>query len=516
MTREKRKPSLQHFQKALELIQNGLLLQDKSGQPIYANQALCHIFGATEEDILTEGLKRLFPVDSIKTIENKVLPETLRFGVGKAELDGINHEGERFPLAISSITVEDDGDGTVGFVSVCKDLSEEREFQLRKLHSEKLAAVGEMLAGVAHELNNPLTSVVGFSELLLRKRVSPEIKRQLRRIASEAMRTSKIVHNLLSVVRSHKPERVLVGINGVIQNVLELKSRQLHFDNIRLIRRLSDDKTLPKVAGDYQQLLEVILNLINNAHQAMSAYRGKGTLTITTTSNDGAVIIRISDTGPGVAKKIQSKLFQPFFTTKPDGSGLGLNISQKIIREHGGNLTFTNRRQSGTTFVICLPIASDGFEPFETIATPKAQPSKTLKIMVLDDEEVILDLQYHLLKQLGHAPQLFKSSSEALSALNKQNFDLILVDIKMPRINGIKFYKHLQKKHPHLSRRLIFITGDSLNQKNNHFFSEHQIDVLYKPFVLKQLEAILQHTLDKQTTIHREYANDTKGPHDEP
>jgi len=502
MTLQKREPSLQHFQKALGLTQNGLLLQDESGRPFYINQALCHIFGACEKDILNEGLKRLFPPDSIKTIETKILPETLRFGVGKAELDGINHEGERFPLSISTITVGDEEDDAAGFVSVCKDLSEERAFQRRKLHSEKLAAVGEMLAGVAHELNNPLTSVVGFSELLLRKRVSPEIKRQLRRISSEAIRTSKIVQNLLSVVRSHKPERILVGINGVIQNVLELKSRQLHLDNIRLIRRLSDGKTLPKVVGDYQQLLEVFLNIINNAHQAMSSDRGKGTLTVHTTSNDGAVIIRISDTGPGIAKEIQDKLFQPFFTTKPEGTGLGLNISQKIIREHGGNVTFTNGRARGTTFVICLPTASDGFEPLEPLAAPKAQATKALKIMVLDDEEIILDLQYHLLTQMGHAPHLFKSAGEALSALDEQDFDLILADIKMPRINGLKFYKHLEKQHPHLTRRLIFVTGDTLNPRSKRFFAEHEIAVLYKPFVLEQLETMIQHTLKMQSPVN--------------
>ena len=243
----------------------------------------------------------------------------------------------------------------------------------------------------------------------------------------------------------------------------------------------------------------------------MSADRGKGTLTIATTSNDGAVIIRISDTGPGIAKKIQSKLFQPFFTTKPDGSGLGLNISQKIIREHGGNVTFTNGRERGTSFIICLPIASDGFEPFTAMETPRSRPSKALKIMVLDDEEVILDLQYHLLNQLGHEPHLFSSASEALLALNEQHFDLILADIKMPRINGFKFYKHLEKQHPRMTQALIFVTGDSLNQKNNHFFSEHQIDVLYKPFVLKQLEAIIHNTCDKQGETNCESSDETKG-----
>lgn len=502
MTLKKCKPTLQHFQKALGLTQNGLLLQDKTGKPLYINQALCHLFGASEEEILEEGLKRLFPPDSLKWVEEKILPETLRFGIGKGEIEGINQDGERFPLSISTITVQDDEDDAVGFVSLCKDLSEEVEFRQRRVHSEKLAAIGEMMAGVAHELNNPLTSVVGFSELLLRKRVSPDIKRQLRRISSEAIRTSKIVQNLLSVVRSHKPEKILVGINGVIQNVLELKNRQLRIDNIRLVKRLSDDKILPKVVGDYQQFLEVFLNLINNAHQAMSADRGKGTLTVKTSANNGAVIVHISDTGPGIAKAIQGKLFQPFFTTKPEGSGLGLNISRKIIEAHGGNITFTNDRERGCTFTICLPIAATGFEIQEVFPEPAQAASKPLEIMVLDDEEIILDLQYHLLTQLGHRPHLFKSVGEALPALEHHHFDLILSDIKMPRINGQKFYDYLEKHYPHMTKRIIFVTGDSLSHTSNRFFLEHRLSVLYKPFVLKQLEEIMQQTLNRQTASH--------------
>ncbi len=501
MSLQIQEPTLLHFEKALGLTDNGLLLQDQWGRPVYTNQALCHIFGASKEEILEMGLERLFPTESLEKIHKKILPETMRFGISKDEIEGINHHGEHFPLAISSIKVEDTGDDAVGFVSLCKDLSEEIEFRQRRLHSERLAAVGEMLAGVAHELNNPLTSVVGFSELLLRKRTSPEIKRGLRMISSEAIRTSKIVQNLLSVVRAYKPEKRLVGINGVIMNVLELKRRQLHVDNIRVIKKLVKDEDLPRVVGDYQQFIEVFLNLINNAHQAMSSAHGKGQLTISTASNDGAVIVRIRDSGPGIPESVQRKIFQPFYTTKPEGSGLGLNISQTIILEHGGNITFKNLPKRGCIFTICLPVSEAETELSDTKgASVRLHKKQSLNIMVVDDEEVILDLQYHLLKQLGHRPQLFKSAPEALAALKNQAFDLIFTDMKMPRMNGRTFFSYLQKNHPQLTHKLVFITGDTLNEESRTFFKTHQIPVLYKPFILKQLESTIEQVLNRSKT----------------
>ncbi|MBN4054141.1 response regulator [Nitrospira defluvii] len=498
MTREQFKPTLQHFQKAFDIIHHGLLLQDKKGEPLYVNQALCHIFGASESELTDGGLSKLFPPKSLSRFRKKILPESEKFGIVKDEIDAIHKEGNLFPLSISTVPVQGTKNGITGYVSLCQDLSQEMEFRKQRLHSEKLAAIGEMLAGVAHELNNPLTSVVGFSELLLRKRVSPDIKKHLRRISSEAIRTSKIVQNLLSVVRSHKPEKILVGVNGVLQNVLELKSRQLHLDNIRMVKRLADDETLPKIVGDYQQLIEVFLNIINNAHQAMSSDRGKGTLSIKTEARSGAVIIRIGDTGPGIPKEVQGKLFHPFFTTKPEGCGLGLNISQNIIREHGGNITLENHRSRGCTFVICLPVAADQISKPAFFPLPATTTSKPLDILVLDDEEIILDLQYHMLTQMGHKPRLFKSVSEAISDLAHRDTDLILSDIKLPRMNGEKFFDHLKKHHPSLTKRIVFITGDVLNDATHRFLKKNKLKVLYKPFVLKQLEEIIQTALGKK------------------
>ncbi|MFQ5781217.1 MAG: ATP-binding protein, partial [Nitrospiria bacterium] len=328
--------------------------------------------------------------------------------------------------------------------------------------------------------------------LLLRKRLSRDIKKQLRKITSEAIRTSKIVHNLLSVVRSHKPEKILVGMNGVIHNVLELKSRQLKVDNIRTVRKLAPDNVLPKVSGDYQQFVGVFLNLVNNAHAAMVSFRGKGTLTIKTESVGDSIYMRVSDTGPGIPKEIQAKLFQPFFTTKPSGSGLGLSICQDIIKDHSGDITFETAKGRGTTFVIRLPIAPDQrVRPTDAFRQGMTRPEK-LKILVVDDEEMILDLYFHLLTQLGHDPHLVKSVSEALEQLDQIRYDLIISDIKLPQMRGDKFYNLIKERHPYLTDHFIFVTGDTINSRTNQFLKKNRLSVLHKPFVISHLEQMVQ------------------------
>lgn len=489
------------IKKALGLSDGGFLLQDQGGTILHANQALCDMFGYAEEEIVQCGSRRLFSPRSLSIIQKKILPESMGLGIGKGEVEGLKKGGGLFPLLVSIFTVRDEEDHIQGQVFLCRDLSKEREISCRRIQSDKLAAMGGMLAEVAHELNNPLTSVVGFSQLLMRKRVNADIKKQLKKIASEAIRTSKIVQNLLSFIRFHRPEKTLVGVNGVIQNVLELKSRHLRVDNIRIIRKLASDDALPKVDGDYQKLLEVFLNLINNAHQAMALDRGKGTLTIQTESVEHTVVIRISDTGPGIPKEVQTKLFHPFFTTKPEGNGLGLPISRNTIKEHGGEIFVENSKRRGTTFVIRLPIGPDqSAKPIDAVAQAPARAAQ-LRILVLDDEEMILDLYYHFLTQLGHDPHLFKSGDEALEVLDRpsteRGYDLIITDIKIPKMNGREFYKRIEKDHPQLKDRIIFVTGDALSDTTSRFVKERCLSVLYKPFVLNQLEQAIQPVLQK-------------------
>jgi signal transduction histidine kinase len=210
--------------------------------------------------------------------------------------------------------------------------------QAQLLQSEKLSAVGQLISGVAHELNNPLTSVIGFSQLLLSKEKNHKTEEYLNKITREAERCAKIVNNLLTFSRTHKPEKSYVGINGIIERTLDLMAYQFRTDNIEVIKKL--DPNLPKTMADFHQLQQVFLNIINNAYQAMKDKRETRILTVETERSGLIIRIKFSDTGPGIPKGNLSRIFDPFFTTKEvgKGTGLGLSISYGIVKEHGGDI----------------------------------------------------------------------------------------------------------------------------------------------------------------------------------
>ena len=227
--------------------------------------------------------------------------------------------------------------------------------QAQLMQSEKLSAVGQFVAGVAHELNNPLTSVIGFSELLFATSTDPKQKDQLGRIASSAVRCHKIVHSLLGFSRQHEPERKLVNLHEVADAVLEIVSYDMRVNNVALVREYAE--SLPSILGDFHQLQQVILNIVSNARQALETFRRDGRIIVRTGSTEDQVWLRIIDNGPGISPENLKKIFDPFFTTKPQGkgTGLGLSLSYGLIQEHGGKIRVQSEPGKGTTFTIRLP-----------------------------------------------------------------------------------------------------------------------------------------------------------------
>lgn len=487
------------YAQALEASIDGILIRNQTGRILYTNETLQRMFGYRKEEMTGRNILLLFTPENHETIKQEIFPRLSQQGEWRGELGAQRKDGTRFLVSIAAACLKDEQGCPQAYVSIYRDITEEREIQQKLAQAEKMASLGEILAGVAHELNNPLTSVIGFSELVLRMRVSGEVKRQLKKITSEAIRTSKIVRNLLSIARPQTLERVPVGVNGVIQSVLDLIMHQLKLDNIRVVRRLARDADLPKVHGDYQQLVEALLNLIHNAHQAMaSSAERKGTLAIKTEAVGADVVIRISDTGPGIPKEIQAKLFQPFFTTKENGTGLGLHLTHNIIKAHGGFISVESAEGRGTTFIIRLPIASNKLPSAfrsEAAASAGGEPGG-LEILAVDDEEMILNLYYHFLTQSGHRPTIVKSVKEAVAQLEKKRFDLIITDIRIARMGGDQLYAFIQKNHPSIAERMIFATGDALNTRTQQFINKHDLNVLHKPFSSNQLEQMIR-------TVHR-------------
>ncbi len=372
-----------------------------------------------------------------------------------------------------------------------------KETQTRLVQTEKLSAIGEMVAGVAHEINNPLTAVLGFSQLLLGQECDEKIKTKLLKISNEATRCAKIVQNLLTFARKQKPEKRYIGINGIIESVLEMRSYQLKVDNIEIVKELAPD--LPKTMADYTQLQQAFLNIINNAHQAMSDNNG-GMLTIKTEAKGQKIFVSFQDSGPGISSDNLKKIFDPFFTTKPagKGTGLGLSLCYGIMREHGGSIHVESEKGKGALFRLELPITEDPRSLTKEPGIPeqgKKAGKRSLDILIIDDEEMIIELLFEYLTDLGHNIETAATGEAALEKIINRNYDLIFCDMKMPGLNGQELYKRIKEQKPEAAPKIVFSTGDTLTQNVRDFFKETGNLFISKPFNFQNILGIVNSRL---------------------
>jgi len=375
--------------------------------------------------------------------------------------------------------------------------------QAQLIQSEKLSGIGEFIAGVAHELNNPLTSVMGFSELLQQSDGNPKNKRHLEMIFKSAMRCQKIVQALLGFARRRSPERKPVCLNGLVEASVEILQYQLRTGGIEVITRL--DPNLPQAMVDPHQVQQVFVNVINNARQAIEAHQPKGWIKVTTETHGDNVQVTIEDNGPGIAEENLSKIFDPFFTTKKvgEGTGLGLSLCYGIIKEHGGTITPRARPGEGAMFIIELPIAHGVSEIVvkarrEKIDRPDPSEGAGKKVLVIDDEESILQMVREALCPRGYEVDVAPDGEAALRQLSRKHYDLTLCDWKMPGLNGQDVYERLRAINPALSDRMIFITGDVITEKTHKFLEEQNKVCLPKPFTLVEFRTAIRKVLARK------------------
>jgi two-component system, NtrC family, sensor kinase len=368
--------------------------------------------------------------------------------------------------------------------------------QQQLVQSEKLSAVGEFVAGVAHELNNPLAAVMGFSELLRNTNTDEKQRRHLDLIFKSSQRCQKIVQSLLSFARRHQPERKPVAVNKLIEDVLEIVAYQLRTSNVQVHCRFAP--SLPLVLADGHQVQQVLLNLINNARQAIEAHQAGGQITVTTQARDGNIRIEIQDNGPGIAPENLSRIFDPFFTTKEvgKGTGLGLSLCYGLIKEHGGNITVASQPGAGATFTIELPATagtSEADQPAasqEPAANPKEGAGKT--VLLVDDEEMLLEMIRDDFKRHGYRVLTATNGEAALRVLHAEKVDAICTDIKMPGLNGRQLYDWIRNTKPQFAQRIVFMTGDIINDSLQLFLEEEKAACLNKPFHLRDLRTAVK------------------------
>jgi two-component system, NtrC family, sensor kinase len=393
--------------------------------------------------------------------------------------------GER-SLLFTAIPLAEPGSAVLVF----EDQSEKRRLQDQLIQSEKMSAIGQLIAGVAHDLNNPLASVIGFSDFLAEStEVPPQLAEPLEVIRQEAERAATIVRNLLSFARSQEGERQVQSVWPILQSTLALLRNQMMAHHVEATLELEMD--LPDIEINANQIKQVFVNLINNATQAIAGANRSGRIWITAKRWLDGIAVSVADNGPGIPEDVIPRVFEPFFTTKQEGqgTGLGLSICQGIVKEHGGRITLDARPGAGVTFTVELPSAVQQPPP-----SPEVEPiadAKALKVLVVDDEPHILYYMRSTLESWGHTVEVASDGAYALERAIADPFDVIICDLRMPHLSGREMYQRLARQDPQAAKRIIFATGDTVRGDTLHFLESLDRPYLHKPFTLAELRRAL-------------------------
>jgi len=364
-----------------------------------------------------------------------------------------------------------------------------RDLNHQLLQAEKMAALGQTVSGVAHELNNPLATILTWAERLAAQPVDANTKRGLETILSESERAAKIVRNLLTFARKRNTTRSVVDLNGIVRETLALRAYEQRVSNVTTLEALASG--LPQVFTDPHQVKQVLLNLIINAEQAMLTANGHGTLITRTWYDDRRemVVLEINDDGPGVPQEAQTRIFDPFFTTKTveKGTGLGLTVAYAIVQEHGGHIRVSSKPGAGASFFVSFPAAASTRipSPAPTHGPPEAVAGSA--VLVVEDETALAVAVADALTDAGYRVERAADGQEALERVAAEVFDLVICDLKMPRVDGPSFYRVLSNIKPALARHVIFVTGDVAGTDAEQFLTETGCRWLPKPFRLNDL-----------------------------
>lgn len=448
---------------------------DPAGRVVRANRPFCDMAGVAVTEVAGTPWRDLVPADWHDSILRALEAP------GRARVAEVARGSRSY--ALTALRLPTPGGAALSFV----DQTERRRLEEQLIQSAKLTAIGQLIAGVAHDLNNPLASVVGFADFLVEEADPPLAMREpLLAIRQEAERAAAIVRNLLQFARRQEQDRRVQPIGDILAATLQLLQNQLTGWQIDVELGIDDD--LPDVAVNRNQVQQVFVNVLTNAAQAIHG-SGSGSRIVVAAKRwlDG-IAVTIEDDGPGVPQAIRERVFEPFFTTKQEeGTGLGLSISQGILKEHGGRLSYGSSTLGGAAFRIEIPGSTAPAPPLEETA-PDVAP---LRILVVDDEPHIQHYLLATLEAWGHTVRVASDGAEALQLLEHTAFDAIITDLRMPNVGGRAFFEALQQDRPDAARRVVFATGDTVGDDAQAFLETAGRPLLRKPFTQRELRAAL-------------------------
>ena len=497
--------SEERYRTILEEMEESYYEVDLAGNFTFVNDSLCRRLGRSREELIGMSYRDYTPRersdDRFKTFNRVYRTGEPVKGIPAV---AIARDGSLIFTERSIFPLRDERGKIIGFRGISRDVTERKmaeeermRLELKAQATSRLASVGEMAAGVAHEINNPLTAVTGYAQLLVdRDDVPPDIRADLAAINDGARRVAGIVKRLLAFSRQTKPERKLVDINEIIESTLILRAYHLRVNNIEVLTRLAPDWL--ETVVDPGQIQQVLLNLIVNAETEMKLAHGKGKLIITTEKKDNTIKIYVKDNGPGIKPEVMDKIFDPFFTTREvgQGTGLGLSLCYGIVTEHQGKIYVESKSGKGATFIVELPVVTEvaPLKPAEPVIKRSKKAVKA-RILVVDDEQVVRDVVNRVLTGEGHRVETVDNAADALEKIESQKYDLMLVDIKMPGMSGVTLYKRIQKIDKSLAQRVVFMTGDIMGADTEEFLSQAKVSHIEKPFNAEQLSRQVKRAL---------------------
>jgi PAS domain S-box-containing protein len=507
------KRSEERFRTVLEDMDNGYFELDQHGYYMFVNDAMCKILGLNRSEIVAKHFSNFIDPSDDKFIDNSraIISEVVARGVTRSGMFGtiVKGDGSRRIIGVSASPMKDAAGSITGIKGITRDITDRIKMEQQLLIAGKLASIGELAAGVAHEINNPLTAIMGYAQLLANDdHVTGNIKSDLEKIYNQSQRAARIVQNLLTFARNYTPEKSVIDLNELILKTLELRSYEHKVSNTEVVTELQDG--LPGISADEHQIQQVILNIVINAEQSIAAKKKAGTIKIVTCTVEDKIKISITDDGPGIPREMLDRLFDPFFTTKDvgQGTGLGLSVCHGIVTNHGGRIYAESVVGEGATFIIELPVSKES--SVKVVSVPATlQKGVHLsaagkKILVVDDETVIRDILKRILSERGYNVDSAASGLEGLQKIENSQYDVYLLDIKMPGIDGKDMYETIGEKYPHLVTRVIFITGDTITKSTLDFLEGTGREYFSKPLDFTKLVKTVESAAISSSEIGRQ------------